>query len=662
MNKFDVRLRGLVVAAAAALCCLAAPVTASASHPIQTSLGGMTACALLNDGSVNCWGQNEYGQLGNGTKTSSLAPVSVDGITTATQITSGNRFACALLSGGTVKCWGSNESGQLGDGTWTSSSTPVAVSGISSATQIAAGYESACALLGSGSIKCWGSGSHGDLGDGTGDSSGTPVSVSGITTATQVTFGFFHACAVLADTTVKCWGMNENGGALGGGTTDAGSSLPLTVVGLTGVSKVAAGYFHSCALMLTATVKCWGNNWGGSLGNPNTWLYAGVTDVLYVTDAVQLTSGAFNPCVRLTNGTVKCWGYNNDGQVGNGTTDVATTAVTVAGISDAIQISASVGDGGDGSGYVCVLRSNFAIKCWGDNRSGQLGDGSKTNRLSPVDFTGALLVTPEPPALSTLPDSPTRSTSASISITGAADASFSCSVDGASYSTCTSPVRLSGLADGSHSLKVKQTLNGRASSAVEATWNVDLTAPAAPQIDAAPAAVLKSRSGSVTFSSEPGATFTCSLDSGQFAPCSSPKSFSGLADGRHSLAVKATDRVGNVSIAAVSTWRVDMRLVAVSFTESPSWWLELGSGHWAINAPVTTHGDIRGAAEPMTIQVSTVKYPSQTIPRVAAHLTKVVAYAPSFVWHDSKRPLWIRVGTRAGKWTHWTALVRRADR
>jgi alpha-tubulin suppressor-like RCC1 family protein len=626
----------------------------------------MTACVLLDDGSVNCWGKNEYGQIGDGTKTNSLSPVAVDGITTATQISSGNRFSCAVLSGGSIKCWGDNDSGQLGNGNNTTSSTPVAVTGITTATQVAAGYESACALLADHSIKCWGSGGHGNLGNGSTNSSNTPVSVTGISTATQITSGFFHSCAVLSDTTARCWGMNENGGALGAWSVDhdlvgAYSSVPVTVTGLTGVDKLAAGYFHTCALMLSATVKCWGNNWGGSIGNASSWLYShGVFNVTGVTDAVELTSGALNLCVRMSDGTIKCWGYNNDGQLGIGTTDTTQLATAVSGISDAIHVTASMGDGGDGSGYVCVIRSNFSLKCWGDNRSGQLGDGTTTNRLSPTAFTGALVVTPEPPVLSGGPAAVTNSRTASISITG--DFSFSCSTDGGSYAPCTSPLALSDLTEGDHSVSVKQVHGGKASSAAVISWRVDLTPPAAPQITSAPAAMIRTGDATVSFTGDQEATFTCAIDSGSYSACSSPKALLGLSNGEHTMRVKAVDPAGNASAATAASWEVDKRFYPVSFVAAPTWWTSGISGHWYIEVPVSTNGDTRGAAAPLTIQVSTLRHPSLATPRVPILIKKVAAYIPTFEWHGSSKPLWIRVGTKAGKWTAWTPLVRRSTR
>lgn len=220
------------------------------------------------------WGDNQFGELGDGgTEFNSHVPVAVSGITNATQISSGADHACAVLRGGSVECWGDNNMGDLGNGTTTPSNVPVAVSGIAGATQVVAGVAESCALLANGAIDCWGWNTYGQLGDGNaGGPSNAPVAVSGITNAVQVVLGNTHACALLADKSVECWGDNSLG-QLGDGQTSAQqpySTTPVPVTGISNAAQIAAGGATSCAFLTTGSIECWGDNNSGQLGDGQT--------------------------------------------------------------------------------------------------------------------------------------------------------------------------------------------------------------------------------------------------------------------------------------------------------------------------------------------------------------------------------------------------------
>ena len=257
-------------------------VVSGVSGATAVATNGVEACALLSSGAVECWGNDIDGELGNGTIASTAAnqpqgspvPVMVSGLTRATAVAVGGDFACALLVGGTVQCWGSNADGQLGNGSTTSSATPVPVSDVTGAAAIAAGGSYACALIADGTVACWGDNGYGELGLGT--SSGpqtcgnnepcatTPVKVPNLSGVTAIAAGARSTCALLSDGTVRCWGWND-AGELGNRTTMT-SSTPVAVSGLSGASAIAMGGESACALLSSGDVVCWGDNEYGQLG------------------------------------------------------------------------------------------------------------------------------------------------------------------------------------------------------------------------------------------------------------------------------------------------------------------------------------------------------------------------------------------------------------
>ena len=339
------------------------------------------SCALREGGTISCWGSNEYGELGDGTRDDSLVPVQVTNITDATAIAAGQFHSCALREGGDISCWGINGWGELGDGTEDVSLVPVQVANITDATAIAAGSRHSCALHQGGTISCWGWNYYGQLGDGTEDDvSLVPVQVANIADATAIATGGAHSCALREGGTISCWG-NNGSGQLGDGTEGFSRRVPVQVANIADATAIAAGDSHSCALREGGTISCWGSNDSGQLGDGTEDDSLVPVQVANITDATAIAAGSRHSCALHQGGTISCWGNNGWGQLGDGTRDVSRVPVRVVGIADATAIAA-------GDFYSCALREGGTISCWGDNRVGQLGDGTDDGSLVPVQVVG----------------------------------------------------------------------------------------------------------------------------------------------------------------------------------------------------------------------------------------------------------------------------------
>ncbi|WGZ95560.1 MAG: hypothetical protein QJT81_06120 [Candidatus Thiothrix putei] len=350
--------------------------------PATVSAGYLHSCAVAADGTVKCWGLNNYNQLGDGTTTQRSTANPVADITTAKQVASGAYHSCALLADRSVQCWGNNANGELGDGTTTQRSKPVSVSGINNATAISVGERFSCALLADETVKCWGRNPSGQLGDGTTTQRITPVSVQGLTDVLSLSVGSDHACAVTRDNgAVKCWGQNAYG-QLGNGTK-TNSNVPVVVSGLSNAIAVSAGQLRSCAIELGGSAKCWGNNEHGAIGDSTSTERLTPTQVTGLTSGVTVIDTGRRHTCAVVNGGAKCWGYNAYGVVGDGTTTGRNAPVDVSGLTSGIS-DIDVESFADAS-HTCATTTAGGIKCWGYNDYNQLGDGTATQRTAPVE-------------------------------------------------------------------------------------------------------------------------------------------------------------------------------------------------------------------------------------------------------------------------------------
>jgi len=423
--------------------------TTPCRDPQALAVGGDSTCALLHGGIVKCWGYNAEGELGLGdTKQrgddahemgTNLPAVDLGSGATATAIAAGTAHVCALLSDRSVKCWGLNSSGQLGLGDAQArgdglgemgENLPAIDLGLSAGvevTAIATGGSHTCARLSDGNVKCWGNNSFGYLGLGDTKNRGDnpnemggnlPAVDLGLGAGVQVTAiaaGSAHTCALLSDGTVKCWGLNDYGQlglgdtkGRGGGPNEMGTNLPTVDLGSSAIA-IAASSSHTCALLSSGSVKCWGWNSAGGLGLGDAQNRGDgpgemgsnlpAIDLGVSADARAISAGQEYTCALLSEGALKCWGYNGYGNLGLGDAfwrgDQAGEMGSNLPMVD-VGLGATVIAVEAGELHTCALLFGGSMKCWGYNPYGQLGLGDTFNRgaepahlgdnLPPVDL------------------------------------------------------------------------------------------------------------------------------------------------------------------------------------------------------------------------------------------------------------------------------------
>lgn len=348
---------------------------------------GYTATASATSYGVAAWGENYEGQLGNGSFAKSTVPLMASQPPEVTAIAAGGEFSLALLENRTVKAWGDNHEDQLGDGKESyESPDPVAVHDLSDVTAISAGEYHSLALLEDGKVMAWGSNRSGQLGDGTTETRDVPVEVHGLSNVIAISAGGEGSLALLKDGTVMAWGSNEDGalgdGSLEGPETCSGlpcSKTPVEVSGLTEVIAVSAGLGHDLALLENGTVKAWGENSAGQLGNGTTENSDIPVAVSGLSEVEAISAGYLYSLALLKERTVMSWGSNEAGELGDGSVEgpekcaglpCSRTPVKVSGLSKVTAISANLG-------HSLALLEGETVEAWGENSEGQLGDGTR---------------------------------------------------------------------------------------------------------------------------------------------------------------------------------------------------------------------------------------------------------------------------------------------
>jgi alpha-tubulin suppressor-like RCC1 family protein len=298
------------------------------TNAIMASCGEIFTAVLLADGTIRTFGYNRFGQLGNGTQTNSPIPVGVCLIVNGTAVACGAFHTAVLLAGGEVMTFGRNDFGQFGNGNEIDSNLPIQVNGIVNARAVGCGYGHTAVVLTNSTVRTFGNNSGGQLGNGTTTDSNLPVTVCGISNAIAVAGGFLHTAVLTNDGKVMTFGANNNG-QLGIGTL-IDYNIPVQVPGITNATAIACAYLHTVILLNDGTVRAFGNNQFGQLGIGSI-TFGSCTPVTVngINNAIAVACGALHTGILLDDGTVRTFGSNFVGQLGDGSNTDRSAPVSV---------------------------------------------------------------------------------------------------------------------------------------------------------------------------------------------------------------------------------------------------------------------------------------------------------------------------------------------
>ncbi len=342
-------------------------------------------CALVKSGAAYCWGDNNFGQIGNGATVGSAAPLAVGGGISFTAIGMASGETCGIAASGKLYCWGlTSAANELGQGPTTSSATPVLFSNPLTFAAVTDGSLHMCALTATGAAYCWGDNEYGVFGD-SGYVSSLAPRPSGLGLSfTSLSAGAFDTCGLTTGNAAYCWGNNYTMELGDGSSTER--LTPTAVVGGFAFTVLRAGIQYTCGLTTSGAAYCWGNygtaayTANGVAGSATPAALPG--GLTFTTLDVSRGSGAdTHACALVAGGAAWCWGSNRRGQLGNGTTVNSAAPVPVSGGLTFTALTT-------GSAHTCGLTPSGTLYCWGDNNLGQLGNGLLDNSSVPVRVIG----------------------------------------------------------------------------------------------------------------------------------------------------------------------------------------------------------------------------------------------------------------------------------
>lgn len=378
---------------------------------VDVAAGSAHSCAVLSDGTARCWGHNNAGQLGIGAVTDVEAlPVQVKGLRGVRSIAIGGSddfgHTCAVLEDGSVACWGRNQFFQLGDGTGESASEPRQVPGLVGVNKLTLGFGHSCALLDDGRVACWGWNVFGQAGQDTAGKPvvGSPEIVQGIEGVMETAAGALHTCVIMGpDRSVHCWGDNRMSQCGAAGPDPIPAQDTYRVPDINSPRRLAAGYYHTCAIDGDGRAACWGRNDCGQLGTGDPCGPACLGAIepfscsqtapshLEDVELADVALGAHHSCLLSggLNNLVKCWGRDDFAQTGADPEQriyergIAHVPVpTLNSLNHVVALRA-------GSYHSCALFDRSSIMCWGRNDKGQLGRGSRSDSGPPASVEWA---------------------------------------------------------------------------------------------------------------------------------------------------------------------------------------------------------------------------------------------------------------------------------